>query len=49
MTYTLVEQDGATTLMMEMDDNRPGASGNEADDDGGEAVLAALKATAESL
>ena len=49
MTYTLDAQDDATTLTMEMDDNRPGAHGNEAADDGGDAVLAALKATAESL
>ncbi len=49
MTYTLDEQDGATTVTIDMDDNRLGAHGGTAANADGKAVLAALKSTAESL
>ena len=49
MTYKLDEHDGATTVTIDMDDNRPGASDSKSADADGQAVLALLKATAESL
>lgn len=49
MTYTLDEQHGVTTLTIDMDDSRPAAGGADPADEGGQAVLRALKATAESL
>lgn len=49
MTYTLDEADGCTRVTIKMTDTRPGSEDQGSASDGGQPVLDALKATAESL
>ncbi len=49
MTYTLDERAGATTLTIDMDDACPATNGDVPPNADGDAILAALKATAEAL
>jgi len=49
LTYTLRDEDGATTLLITQDDPRPGSDEAQSDADEENPVLGALKQLAESL